>query len=259
MKKVKQYLLVILLLVGANNLIYAEEIRNLLIEKSKKAAMSLGYDGAYILTSPLRMDGKDVKKLLLVSGISYGLMPLENKIQNGLINTNYDQIGNIVEPLGVTNRKFYLAMGSLYVYGLISNDNKLKRTPLLLMESTLFNTTLTKFFKYTFGRARPSQREGEWDSFAPFSGHDAFPSGHTSTAFTIATVISNQYPSRLVKVSSYTIAGLVGLQRLHANVHGISDVFAGAILGIWVGNTVCSLDKTWTKDNIDFSLSFVSH
>ncbi len=256
MKRVKQYLLVILLFVCGNNPIYAEEIGNLLMEKSKKAAMRFGYDGAYILTSPLKMQGKEIKNLLLFSGISYGLMSLENKIQKGLINMNYDKIGNVVEPLGVTDRKFYLAMGSLYGYGLISNDNKLKKMPMLLIEATLFNTTLTKCFKYAFGRPRPSQRE-EWASFAPFSGHDAFPSGHTSTAFTIATVISNQYPSRLVNVSSYTIAGLIGLQRLHANVHGASDVFAGAVLGMWVGNTICLLDKKWEKGEIQILLNEV--
>jgi len=247
MRRVKQYFLVILLLISCNNFIYAREIENL-----KKATMRLGYDGAYILTYPLRMDGKDVKNLLLVSGISYGLMSMENKIQNELINMNYDKIGDVVEPLGVTDRKFYQAMGALYVYGLISKDNKLKKMPMLLIEATLFNTTLTKCFKYTFGRPRPSYGE-EWSEFVPFSGHDAFPSGHTSTAFTIATVISTQYPSRLVKMTSYSIAGLIGLQRLHTNAHRMSDVFAGTVLGIWVGNTVCSLDKSWTKGNIQFS------
>lgn len=248
---VQQCLVVVLLILGWNNIILAEEADKL--ATVKKLVVRVGYDATYIISSPLRMDSGSVKKLLLFSGISYGLMAVDDRLNRELTKIEYEEISKYVEPLGVTRREFYLTMGTLYLSGLVSKNSKLKKTSMLLSEAVLFNGSLTSFFKDIFGRPRPSQQGGDWDDFYPFSGYDAFPSGHTSTAFTLVTVISNQYPSRLVKVTGYTIASLVGLQRLNSDVHGIADVFAGAVLGIWVGNTVCSLDKLWEKGDIHIS------
>ncbi|MEW6609496.1 MAG: phosphatase PAP2 family protein [bacterium] len=249
----QQCLVVVLLILGWNNIILAEEADKL--ATVKKLVVRVGYDATYIINSPLRMDSGSVKKLLLFSGISYGLMAVDDRLNRELTKIEYEKIGKYIEPLGVTHREFYLTMGTLYLSGLASKNSKLKKTSMLLSEAVLFNGSLTRFFKDIFGRPRPFQQVGErnWDDFYPFSGYDAFPSGHTSTAFTLTTVISHQYPSRWVKVTGYTIASLVGLQRLNSDVHGIADVFAGAVLGIWVGNTVCSLDKAWEKGDIQIS------
>jgi membrane-associated phospholipid phosphatase len=243
---------VIIFLLSENNVALSSQIEG--FEKQIiRLGVRVGYDTVYILTSPLRMNTKSMKKLILFSGITYGLMSMENKIRKVLIDMNYEKIGDIVEPLGVSNRNFYLAVGILYTYGVVFNNTKIKETAGLVIEAVLFNDALTRFFKYTCGRPRPKVHKGDWDDFIPFSGHDAFPSGHTSTAFTLATVISRQYPSWFVKVSSYTIAGLIGLQRLYVNAHGIADIFAGAILGIWIGDTICKLDKRWGEGDIHIS------
>lgn len=65
----------------------------------------------------------------------------------------------------------------------------------------------------------------------PNGGDHAFPSGHTSAAFTGAAFIQKRYGWKL-GIPSYLLASYVGFSRIHANKHDIYDVLAGATLGV---------------------------
>lgn len=69
----------------------------------------------------------------------------------------------------------------------------------------------------------------EYNHFTLESDYHAMPSGHTTTAFSVATTVANHYPkySKL----SYSLATLVGISRLYEDVHWASNVVAGAGLG----------------------------
>ena len=66
------------------------------------------------------------------------------------------------------------------------------------------------------------------------SNRRSFPSGHTATAFMTATMLVNEYghKSPWVGVGAYTVASATGLMRVANNKHWISDVLAGAGIGI---------------------------
>jgi len=69
------------------------------------------------------------------------------------------------------------------------------------------------------------------------SAFDAFPSGHTATAFSIATVFATQYKDiKAIPVICYSTATLVGISRLTEHEHWASDVFVGGIMGYLCGN-----------------------
>jgi membrane-associated phospholipid phosphatase len=65
----------------------------------------------------------------------------------------------------------------------------------------------------------------------------AFPSGHTLTAFAIASALyfsvdsSKRRPMLLI----FVFAALIGLSRSAVGAHWLTDVFAGAGVGIWCG------------------------
>ncbi|MBN1891087.1 MAG: phosphatase PAP2 family protein [Thermoflexales bacterium] len=60
----------------------------------------------------------------------------------------------------------------------------------------------------------------------------SFPSGHTSQAFFLATLIAHHVHASLwVAILLYTIALLVGITRMYVGAHYPRDVLAGAILG----------------------------
>jgi membrane-associated phospholipid phosphatase len=100
---------------------------------------------------------------------------------------------------------------------------------------------LTEVFKPAVSGWRPSAVSpiGNFaDTFAEggnrfSSAHNSFPSGHTITAFAVATVISRRYGMHRpwVPILAYGGAAAIGFWRLTPSAHYTSDVFADAVLG----------------------------
>lgn len=77
--------------------------------------------------------------------------------------------------------------------------------------------------KYSVGRLRPDG-----------SRHNSFPSGHTATAFMTATMLHKEYgwKNPWFSIGGYTAAAVTGVSRLMNNRHWMTDVMAGAAIGI---------------------------
>lgn len=126
---------------------------------------------------------------------------------------------------------------SMYAAGFFKKDSKLQQTALLSGEAAADSEILAIVFKAVDRRARPtsySRQFNYWDSwFDGSSSNGSFPSGHTITAFSVATVIARQYGRhhRWVPYVAYGTAALIGFSRLSLGAHFTADVFAGAALG----------------------------
>ncbi len=70
----------------------------------------------------------------------------------------------------------------------------------------------------------------------------SFPSGHTMSSFTAATVIL--YYNRFAGIPAFILAGLIGFSRLYLFCHYPSDVLAGAVLGLLTALVVIFLART---------------
>ena len=68
----------------------------------------------------------------------------------------------------------------------------------------------------------------------PDGGTRSFPSGHTSTAFSLAHFMHHEYGhiSPWYSVAAYSTAAAVGILRVAKNAHWVSDVFMGAGVGM---------------------------
>jgi undecaprenyl-diphosphatase len=77
-------------------------------------------------------------------------------------------------------------------------------------------------------RARP---EGEWGRIYRATDPHSFPSGHAARAFLLAVLVTGWGPSWLAPVL-WVWAPLVGLARVALGVHYVSDIVAGAALGL---------------------------
>ncbi|MBI5039112.1 MAG: phosphatase PAP2 family protein [Nitrospirae bacterium] len=97
---------------------------------------------------------------------------------------------------------------------------------------------LVQAIKHLIGRPRPEVMEAMGLSLGPSlaSGFDSFPSGHATSAFALASTLTTFYPKARYPLYAYSI--LVGLSRLYLDAHFFSDVFAGLILGLWIGRVV---------------------
>ena len=127
---------------------------------------------------------------------------------------------------------------SFFVVGLIKKDSITKRKALVMGGSLFISTCLTVVMKYGIKRPRPFVTYPEIQKLSP-AGSPAFPSGHTSMAFSTATSLSLVYPKWYVIAPSFLWASSVGYSRMHLGVHYPSDVIVGALIGAgsaWLSN-----------------------
>lgn len=108
----------------------------------------------------------------------------------------------------------------------IKCENDFINTSLIVGKSLVVNTILTFGLKYITNIERPNGARWAW------------PSGHTSQAFLAAAIVNREYrfKSPWPGIAAYTLAGTVGLFRMLNNKHWVSDVVAGAGIGILSAN-----------------------
>ena len=148
--------------------------------------------------------------------------------------------------------------GGYYIYGLAAKNNRAKQIALGGAQAFVMATVSSQVLKHIFHRHRPNQDSSPnpylWEG--PFKGWDyaAFPSGHTTAAFAIASMMSKVYKDKIwVGILSYGLATGVGLSRVYDNVHWPTDVLIGAALGYAIGQTVYSIMSHDSKFSMGIS------
>jgi membrane-associated phospholipid phosphatase len=108
-----------------------------------------------------------------------------------------------------------------------------RKQAILIVMATLLSGGLTSAIKYSVHRERPALVAGRAtipsESMLGRASFQSFPSGHTATAFALATSLALIYPHGTVFF--FVWATLVGTQRVLVQAHYPSDVFAGAMIG----------------------------
>jgi undecaprenyl-diphosphatase len=107
--------------------------------------------------------------------------------------------------------------------------------------------------KFLVRRRRP---EGEWGGIYRQTDPHSFPSGHAARAMLIAVLAAGLGPTPLAAVL-WVWAPLVALARVAMGVHYLSDIVAGALLGVLVGLLGLGLYTpllTWLVGRLGFPL-----
>lgn len=123
-----------------------------------------------------------------------------------------------------------------------------KKTAELSTKAYALSGVITIVGKGFFNRERPREATkdgGKWYGPKGLLEKDkwwenvSFPSGHTSSAFAVATVIAERYKkNKLTFISAYSLATLVGLSRITQDAHWLSDVLVGASIGYLSGKYI---------------------
>ncbi len=273
LKKILIYIIIISLFSGMgiypapdNDSEYPHEYKT----KDENFFKSLFEDEGSIWTSPFRFSLSDWIVTAGVLGITGYMIANDESIYSRFkayqeknewvsdISPSLTLLGDGNVNLGIT--------GLFYLTGAIFRDKKSKDTAKLLLMSLIHSGIVVQIGKHIAGRQRPEAEEGV-DRWAGPSGffkryknsadmfYDAFPSGHTITAWATATVIAHQYNKTfVVPFISYSLATLAGLSRVTEDKHWLSDVFFGAVLGFAIGKFI------YRKRSGKFLLSpYVSH
>ncbi|PJA07462.1 MAG: hypothetical protein COX70_06560, partial [Flavobacteriales bacterium CG_4_10_14_0_2_um_filter_32_8] len=92
------------------------------------------------------------------------------------------------------------------------------------------------------------------------SNFHSFPSGHTATSFAGATILYQEFKdsSPVLAYSGFAFATSTGSLRIMNNKHWVSDVLAGAGIGILVANMVYYFEplKNWNPVKKNTNISF---
>ena len=139
---------------------------------------------------------------------------------------NYNKIISRSEP--------YVAVGvpvAMAVAAWIKHDKGLLKDAVYVGTSVAGAFVVTYGMKYLVDRERPYDKYPDRVHAYSHEGSPSFPSGHTATAFALATSLSVKYPKWYVIAPSALWACSVGVSRMNEGVHYPSDVLAGAAIG----------------------------
>ena len=169
---------------------------------------------------------------LALGGLSAFMLldqPLQEYVQGGR-SASTDELAGAVRHFGQIEVYGTVTAG-LVAAGLLSGNDKLTRTGGRLAATLAFTGAAGMAGKLIVGRPRP-EHSRDADGYVPFSGQVAMPSGHTAMAFAFATALSDDIRRPWATVGLYTLATGVGWSRINDNRHWLTDVAAGAALGI---------------------------
>ncbi len=131
-------------------------------------------------------------------------------------------------------------MGGFYLAGAITDNEKSMTVGQDLVAASVSSALVNQSIKVLANRSRPRDNQGNNDfmGYVGLNNNSSFPSGHTTEAFTLASVIASHYDETWVSVASYGTAGLVGVARMYHDAHWASDVVASAFIGTYIGKLV---------------------
>lgn len=200
-----------------------------------------------VVSSPGRISRTDLPTIGALAAGGLVLYSLDGQIRHAFHRSRSelnDEISEQAEKLG--NGGYDAALLAAYGgLGLLMKDSYMQDTTLLAAESFLAANAAGTLLKYSAGRARPYAEDGK-RRFTPFrfkTARTSFPSGHTVSAFSVASVFAARSGSRAVKVLAYSLASSVALQRVYADKHWASDTLAGAAIGTAVGRWVAAKER----------------
>lgn len=144
---------------------------------------------------------------------------------------------------------------SMYTSSRITDNYYDENSSALLAVSNGLNFGVTIGLKETVRRNRPmlSMDDIYFDkNFYKGNDRHSFPSGHASTSFNTATLLTLRYPDNPVLISGFYLRALaVSFGRIYIGAHYPADVLTGAVIGTGTALLVYSLRKEVIKLKAD--------
>lgn len=128
--------------------------------------------------------------------------------------------------------------------GYLKKDKKLTEQGLEIGVALTATIVETYLLKYAANRDRPYVTYPDLKPLGEEKSR-SFPSGHTSSAFSIATSLSLNFPKWYVIVPAYAWASATSYSRMYLGVHYPTDVLAGAVLGSGTAWLTHVINKKW--------------
>ena len=201
-----------------------------------------------VVTAPARWDKGDWLEFGIVMGTAGAMFAGLDKPVGKFFKSNtatfWDGAEDVFYPLG--NRVPPLLLTGMYVGSVIFHDRKLEHNTLVIAKSLVISTIFYTASKALIRRQRPDKTDNSYHFTTPFRKNDytSFPSGHSNTAFSVATGFAMLYKhKKWVPWVAYSLASLTSLSRVYQNRHWASDIIIGAAIGHYVTKTVINAEN----------------
>jgi membrane-associated phospholipid phosphatase len=206
-----------------------------------------GSETVDFVKQPVNWDGGDWLKLGLIGASTFLVAQADQPIRTAVLKDQryYYSVpivagrvwGEIYSPI--------VMFGGYAAVSLITNDRGTRKIAYEIGQASLYAGALSFVLKLVIGRSRPYSEEGN-SFFRPFNSilnqnSKSMPSGHSTVAFVLSTVLSRNADSPVMKILAYIPALFTMISRIYQDQHWTSDTFAGAALGYFVG--------TWVVDH----------
>ena len=191
----------------------------------KKQSSTISVNSSWVDNAQRR---QRLRSMILPAGlISYGLVSLDTKALLELDNSIHEEIwiDHPHKQITIDNYLQYAPAAAVYglnAVGIKGKDNFRDRTFIYLLSSAVMSITVESIKAIT----KVQRPDG--------GGTNAFPSGHTATAFVSAGFLREEYKdvSPWIPVAGYSMAVATGYLRMYNNKHWFRDLFPGAGIGI---------------------------
>jgi membrane-associated phospholipid phosphatase len=211
-------------------------------------AKNIVYDQKPIWTFPAKVaTGKHWKPVLVVALGTAGLVALDPYTEPYFHNEK--RFGSYkTGPLRGRNTTLAVTLPPLafYLTGLATHSTHARNTGLLAAEALVDSQVVGFVLKHAVGRLTPSDippggnfRDTWFKYKGGFTNGGSFPSGHTASAFAVATVIAERYREhRWLPFVAYGTAAFLSLSRLPTQAHFPSDLFIGGAIGYSISHFI---------------------
>jgi membrane-associated phospholipid phosphatase len=219
----------------------------------KKFFVNILHDQRAIWTSPFHWHKSDARWLAPIGLSTVALIVTDRRTSSKLvehgdnrsrlrISKDISQFGSLYATGGVA--------AIFYLTGRATNNARARETGLLGAEALIDSAIVVQALKVASQRQRPpvDNSSGEF-----FDGGSSFPSGHAISAWSLATVIAQEYGHKrpLVQIGAYGAATVVSLSRYTGRNHFLSDVLVGSALGYGIGRYVYHKHHDSTLDALN--------
>jgi hypothetical protein len=222
---------------------------------SKQFGQLLVKDVAHTLTAPANWDSGEWRQFGIAGAAILGTGLLLDRPVRDAVQRNRkhgpDRFITYAERFG--SGYSFGVLGGFYVAGAFAGDARAMLVAQDGLASSLIATgMIAPALKFIVGRSRPNANKGSGDFHVFSRKHEAFPSGHATQAFAVATVIAAHYDDPWVRTISFGTAGLVGFARVYHDAHFTSDVLAGALLGTVVASSIVAYNDRQRSSKLTF-------
>ena len=180
--------------------------------------------------------------IFISHNIDIGFFNFFSKFDNSLKSIYLKDFFVQITILGDSFYYFFLSIIFFLIYYLFdkfryfekykSINTNCKNFSIFLLVSLIVVGFFTQLLKFLVGRPRPNYTsfDGsfEFNFFSFASEYHSFPSGHSSTIFTLALVISFLFPK--IRYFFLFLASIVAFSRVVVGAHFFTDILAGAAL-----------------------------